>query len=339
MQSMKSSPCRLACAAVVCVATALTSGEALAQRDALEARYDQGVALREQHRDADAVALYRALYDETHAPRALAQMALAEAALGQWTDAEEHLTQALSASGDAWMQRHRAALEGAQRTIREHLGTLDVVCSTPGAELWIQGRRVSALPLARPVRVVAGTVAFEVRAPERVTVMRVATVTANGFARETVDLVAAAPAVAAAPTPTQTPAVAAAPRPITAPTAPPRSGGLQRTLGIAAAAGAGVFLIGGAVAYVVGLGQTDDFNATCPPPDSPGLSTECSNLASSVHTMEALAVTGFVGGGLLAAGATVLLLTSPSRQSERGASALACGRGPGDVGVSCRLTF
>lgn len=339
MRLWKTSPCRLACAAALFAATALPSREALAQRDPLESRYDQGVALREQHRDADAVALYRALYDETHAPRALAQMALAEAALGQWTDAEEHLTTALAATGDGWTQRHRAALEGAQRTIREHLGSLDVVCSTPGAELWIQGRRVSALPLARPARVVAGTVAFEVRAQGHVTVMRVATVAPSGFARETVDLVAATPAVTPSPTPALTTAAAPPPRPPPAAVAPPRTGSLQRTLGIAAAAGAGVFLIGGAVAYVVGLGQANEFNDTCPPPDSPGLSSECSNLVSSAHTMEALAVTGFVGGGLLAAGATVLLLTSPSRQSDRGASALACGRGPGDVGVTCRLTF
>lgn len=328
----------------VCAASlVLVPVTALGQRDPNEVRYEQGVALRAQHRDADAVALYRALYEETHAPRALAQIALAEAALGQWSDAEVHLVDALSAANDPWVQRNRAALEGAQRTIRDHLASLDVNCSTPGAELWIQGRRVAALPMSQPARVIAGTVTFEVRAPGHVTVMRVATVAPNGFGRETVELTASVsrPEASTAPAATLSPATSATTRSPSMSTVRDvaRPGATQRTLGWIAVAGAGVFLIGGTVAYVVGLGQTNEYNDTCPPPDAPGLSSDCASRVSSVHTMEALAVTGFVGGGVLAATSAVLLLTAPSSRQERGATGIACGRGPGDLGVACRFAF
>ena len=82
----------------------------LAQPEPLESRYQRGVALRAERRDADALAVFRAIYAETRAPRALAQVALAEAALGEWIDAETHLAEATCAVEDAWIRRNRAAL-------------------------------------------------------------------------------------------------------------------------------------------------------------------------------------------------------------------------------------
>lgn len=314
---------------------ALAPRAALAQQDPLEARYEQGVALRGQHRDADALVLFRAIYAETHAPRALAQMGLAEAALGQWSEAEGHLSEALGAATDPWVQRNRAVLDGAQRTIRDHLGSLEVTSPTAGAEVWVQGRRVASLPMAQPARVVAGTVTFEVRAPGHVTVMRVATVAPNGFARESVELTAAA---AAASTPSTTPTAPTAPVPPTVAPEVARPGSTQRTLGWVAAASAGVFLVGGTVAYVLGLGKVSEYDAACPPPDTPNLSSDCASRVSGVGTLEAVAITGFVGGGVFAAASAVMLLTAPSGRASATAG-LACGRGPGDVGVTCRFAF
>lgn len=313
------------------------TGTAFAQRDPHEPRYEQGIALRSSHRDAEALALFRVLYDETHAPRALAQIALAEAALGEWVDAEAHLTMALAVS-DSWVQRNRAVLDATQGTIQAHLGRLEVRSVTPGAALWIQNRRVASLPMAQPARVPVGTVTFEVRATGYVTAMRVATIVSNGFARESVDLApetAPQPATVATPPP---PArlVQPAPRASDVPAAP---SSLTRTLGWTSAATAGAFLVGGSIAYVVGLNQVDSYNETCPPPDTPSLSPDCQGRVSSVQTMQALAITGFVGGGVLAAASAVLFLVAPSRAAERGAAALACRRGPGDLGVTCGVTF
>jgi hypothetical protein len=317
-------------AVVVFASVVLAPLPSIAQQEPLEARYAQGVTLREQHRDAEALALFSSLHTETRAPRALAQMALAEAALGRWVEAEAHLGDALGSAADPWVQRNRAALDGTLRTVRGHLGSLEVITPIAGAEVWIQGRRVAALPMTQPARVIAGTVAFEVRAPGHLTMTRVATVTPDGLARESVELAATpapgAPSSSTAPAP---------PESATPEVTRPRS--TQRTLGWVAAASAGAFLVGGAVVYGIGLGQVSEYDNACPPPNAPDLSADCASRVSSVAMMEALAITGFVGGGVLAAASAALLLTAPSSRAAR--TGLACGQGPGEVGVSCRIAF
>lgn len=307
---------------------------ALAQRDPLEARYQRGVALRAERRDADALAVFRAIYDETRAPRALAQVALAEAALGEWVAAEAHLDAALAGAGDSWIRRNRAALEDTRRTIGEHLGDLDVRSATAGATLWIQGREVAALPLARPVRVVAGTVTFEVRAAGRIPVTRVVTVNGGGLVREAVEL-----SSVVAVRETGSAEAAPAPTVVGGPTDAPR-GTTQRTFGWVTGAGAGVFLVGATVAYVVGLGDVSRYDGECPPPGTQGISGACTDLLGEIRMLEAVAITGFIGSGALAVTAAALLLTAPPGRGRRAEGRrLSCGRGPGDVGVACRVAF
>jgi tetratricopeptide (TPR) repeat protein len=125
---------------------------------------DQGVALREEGRDEEALALFEQAYAQTNAARALAQIALAEQALGRFVEAEAHLADALSHDEDAFIRRNREPLEGALAEIRERVGDLSVVGGVPGAEVIIGGQAVGVLPLDAPVRVVAGSVAVEVRA-------------------------------------------------------------------------------------------------------------------------------------------------------------------------------
>lgn len=307
----------------------------LAQPEPLESRYQRGVALRAERRDADALAVFRAIYAETQTPRALAQVALAEAALGEWIDAETHLAEATFAVEDAWIRRNRAALEDTRRTIREHLGDLDVRSVAAGAELWLHGHAVATLPMARPVRVVAGTVSFEVRAAGYATVTRTVTVAPGALVRETVELSPAA-SVREAP-----PSNVLFVQPTLAGTSlDTRGGATQRTLGWGAGAGAGVFLVGGTVAYLVGLGDVSRYDTECPPPGTPGASGECVGLLGEIKTLEAIAVAGFVGGGVLAAASAVLLLTAPSGRGARTAGrGVSCGRGPGDVGVTCETVF
>ncbi|MBX7194177.1 MAG: tetratricopeptide repeat protein [Sandaracinaceae bacterium] len=126
---------------------------------------EQGISLREQGRDAEALVLFEQAYAQTSSPRALAQIALAEQALGRFVEAEAHLADALAQSTDAFIRRNRAHLEGALEEIRLRVGDLEVVGGRPGAEVILGGVAVGVLPLDAPVRVVAGSVAVEVRAP------------------------------------------------------------------------------------------------------------------------------------------------------------------------------
>ena len=94
----------------------------------LEAQYRRGSELRTQHDDAGALAVFQSIYGRSHEPRALAQVAVAEGAMGRWVEAEVHLQSALAVTTDDWINRNRALLQGALETIGGHLGSLDVVC-------------------------------------------------------------------------------------------------------------------------------------------------------------------------------------------------------------------
>ncbi len=152
----------LVLAVVGCLTVA--SSSAVAQRRSADP-IEQGIALREQGRDEEALRLFQQVFDESGSPRALAQVALAEQALGRFVEAEAHLQEALARGDDPFIRRNREPLEGALEEIRLRCGDLTVEGGVPGAEILIADVAVGVLPLDAPVRVVAGSVAIEVRAP------------------------------------------------------------------------------------------------------------------------------------------------------------------------------
>src|SRR5262249_14834291 len=135
------------CSRLAAVAASLLSFATAGEEPApgWEALVEQGVQARREGRDADALERFQAAYALSQAPRALAQIGLAEQALGRWVDAELHLTAALAADGDSWIDQHRTSLSEALRFVGEHLATLDVV-GPPGAEVRVDGRVVGTLP-------------------------------------------------------------------------------------------------------------------------------------------------------------------------------------------------
>ena len=158
----------------------------------------QGLKLREQGQDAEALKLFVRAQELAPTPRALAQRALAEQALGDWVQAEAHLSEALAVPDDLWIARHRAALDGALAVIREHLGQLQVNGGIAGAELRLDGQLVGRLPLAAPLRVVVGRPLLEVAHPGHYVVRREITIKAGSLSTESLELVPipAQPAVA-----------------------------------------------------------------------------------------------------------------------------------------------
>src|SRR6187551_3043029 len=71
----------------------------------------RGEELRQRGRDARALVLFRRAYEQDGNPVALAQMAELENALGQFTEAREHLSEALCHGDEPWIAAHRGALE------------------------------------------------------------------------------------------------------------------------------------------------------------------------------------------------------------------------------------
>jgi hypothetical protein len=145
----------------------------------------KGVALREQGKDAEALEVFRTAYERWKTPRARAQLGLAAQALGRWVEAEGELEGALGAADDGWIAGNRAALEGALEVIRRRLGSLEILCETPGGEVWIDGRLIGRLPLARPIRLPAGSVSVRVQAAGHTSVNRSVEVVAGRLGRET----------------------------------------------------------------------------------------------------------------------------------------------------------
>jgi hypothetical protein len=175
--------------------------EAAPSADAL---ISEGVELRRQHKDAEALERFRRAYALQHGPRAQAQMGLAEQALGQWIEADRDLKAALAVADDPWIVRNRAAIDRALATIAEHLGTLELVGSPPGAEVRIDGRVIGRLPLADPLRLPVGSAVVDVSAEQHTPVRRTVVIGAGRLSRERVELVrqaASIDAVLATPAP------------------------------------------------------------------------------------------------------------------------------------------
>lgn len=194
------------------VAGSLVPCGARADDPEVEAEHERGVQMREQHRDQEALDLFQSLYDRTHEPRALARVALAEAALGHWDLAEEHMSLALQARRDRWIRRNRRGLRENQAVIREHVGSAEISCATPGATLLVRGRVRAAFPLVRPIRLPLGDTPIEVRAPGFQTARQIITVGAGAAVQVVIALAPEAPPAAVV---VQTPA------PLTVPVAEP----------------------------------------------------------------------------------------------------------------------
>ncbi|MCA9621963.1 MAG: hypothetical protein KC731_23220 [Myxococcales bacterium] len=152
---------RSACLAAL-LSSLVTASHARADADS-EALLDEGVGLRLDGREGEALDRFQQAYELEPSPRAAAQMGLAEKSLRRFVEAEAHLAEALAATEDPWVIANRQALEAAATFVAKHLAWLETKVDVPHAQLFVNGAEVGTLP-APPLRVVAGTVVIEVRA-------------------------------------------------------------------------------------------------------------------------------------------------------------------------------
>lgn len=300
-------------AAVVVVAVA---APAAAQDARFEAAMERGVTLREAGRDEEALAVFREAWEETHSPRARAQIGMAEHALGRWVEAHVHLNEAL-ASRDPWVQRNRAALQRLLAAVERQFGSVEVRGRPAGAEVRINGARVGTLPMTEPVRVPGGAARLEVSAPGYDALVSELTVRPTGVTRETVQL---APRLAPAP---------------------PARGGALRALAWASAGTGAALLAGGAVALALHASTVDRHDARCTGAAAPGgpETPACRDDRELAGTLHTLSLTGLIAGGALGVASVVMFLVGPSRRESGASARVSCGAGPGSVGVSCGGTF
>lgn len=283
----------------------------------------EGVELRREGREAEALERFRKANSVHPSARALGQMGLAAKSMRLHVEAERSLQGALEAEDDPWVQQNREALQLALDVVSRNLGSLVVTCNVPGAELLVNGIVVAKLPLEKPVRVPAGQFLVEVRAPGHTRAEKPASVAAG--ATQTISV-----AIQVVPPPSSVQKQEAREPLADAPA--------SRRPWMFVAGGAGVVGLGlGTYLGVRTLSTKDERDEICPDEQCP--TQEGKNLDDEARTLAAWSTVGFAVGVVGIGAAAVLWLTEPpAKRSARGARLLlAPARGGGVTGASFRF--
>lgn len=323
---------RPACLVCVLVSTTVPASA----QDGPDALLERGIELREAGRDAEALEQFERAYEQHGQARAMAQIALAEQALGRWVEAEEHLRRALSVRDDAWIEARREVLERELAQISAHLGSLEIVDAVEGASVFVNGRDVGQWPRGR-MRVQAGEISVELRLEGYEIARRRLTIASGAFVRESIPMIPLpAPAELDAPAEQPAPPSAEVAHP-PAERTPPSGGGADALLALAVS-GLGV----AAVALGVGVGlsvfrdeEARTFNSDECVSATMSRRELCGDQLAAVHSAEAGAAITYVAGGLLTVGAIVLLLSATGGGAE--STALRCV--PTGLGAACGGAF
>jgi hypothetical protein len=312
---------------------------ARAEAQDADALMKEGLELRRQHHDAEALDDFRRAFALDPSPRAQAQIAFAEQALGRWLEAEADLRKAMQASNDPWIVGHREVLDSGLASIQARLAWLEVTANVPGAEVRVNGARATELPMAAPLRVEAGSLVLEVRAKGYATVRRTTSADPGGSARETFELVPLTPTPDEPSPPTLgSPPVIPPPSPAT-PMSHERVVPMNRPLRIT-----GLGLLG-AGAVGVGLGTyfgvrtlktKSDRDAYCGPGPNCNSMTGV-NLDAEARSLALASTVSFIAGLVAAGGGVVLVWVSRSRTLHD--ARLAPELGPDRAGVTFGGTF
>lgn len=262
-----------------------------------DAELRRGVALRKSGHDAEALEAFQHAYQLTPTPRALAQVALAEQALSLWLVAERDLNAALATTDDAWIRQNREALEGALRVVGSRLAWMTVSSNVDEAAVFWNGTRATRDSQQR-VRVIAGEIVVEARAPGYLPFTRTLRIAPETTANVVVQLqLENTQAASAPPSTSKKPEVR-------------ESRSLQPWLGWGAIALGGVAAGIGAGFGVVAISKKSERDDDC--------ATGCTQIgvdADRAGRRAGLASTVLLATGAIGIGTgVVLLLTAPSRR-------------------------
>jgi hypothetical protein len=125
----------------------------------------RGVALRRERRNEEALAAFQEAARLAPTPPVVAQLALAEQALGHWPDAARDLDAALASPSDPWIAKNLDALRAAQSVVAAHVAWIAIDVEPADAQIRLDGRALAAGGVT-PVGTGPGVI--EVRADARV---------------------------------------------------------------------------------------------------------------------------------------------------------------------------
>jgi hypothetical protein len=255
------------------------------------------------------------------------------------------------------VQKNLSTLQGSLQNVRNEIGEIHVTGEPAGAEVWVNGRQVGRLPLQKPIRLDKGTAEIQLRAAGHVTAAE--TLILTGGRKESRNFrLEREPRAAMSATPpdvvAQTGAPVArtgAPESATAPTGIDSGNGERpRRLQTLAWVAAGLAVAGlgyGTFETFIALQRRNDFN-NHKAPNATGelvadcnttyLSTGCRPLKEAYDRAVTRAVIGYVAGGALAIGSTILFVMS-AKERPGSTAALGCAPTLATLGLACRLSF
>jgi hypothetical protein len=313
--------------------------------DALVAR---GIELRRQGQDEQALALFRRAHRLSPSGRSLAQIALAEQALGSWMDAHQDLVAAI-ALGGGWIAEHRETLDEALSVIRRNVGLVTVEAEEPVAAVTINGGAVEVgVPVAVQPGAVEIVVRFEGEGVERRTVElsagreRVVTV-----ARENDAPSDDASGTGGVPQDADDAADTSAGDATDDDTAGSHDGATDggtdvlTVLGWTALVTAAAAFAGAVVAWRIREGDASRYNDDAGCYATPGLTRDeqCPGLRDAVDQAELVSIAALAAGGALTALGVLLLVLADGEPSAEQVGLDCAPGGPGDAGVACRWRF
>lgn len=316
----------LALAALVTVAPAHAA-------DSSELLIRQGVELRRRGRDADALPKLQSAYELSRTPRAAAQLGLCEQALKRWSDAEQHLSEALFSESDTWVQRNREVLEESRITVRQNLVGLELTVTPDSALVSINGSVLGRASDVGNVWIVPGPVSVSASLDGYLP----ASVERTGSAGEAlrVSLELATPTAPPSATETSAPPAGALAATASSPEGSRDSSGSDSRhwkpyVGWSLV-GLGALGLGwGALSYADRESAAKEFND-----DSNGCfvgpggtitgGSACEALDQDIASATSIMTIGLIGGALLAGGGAALLLIGSGSEPS---STMAAGTGP-----------
>jgi hypothetical protein len=155
----------------------------------------EGVRLRRNGKDQEALPLFEEAVRQKPTPRALAQLGFCEQALGLWVAAELHIQSALQDDRDPWIRKNEAALRESLNIVQGKLGSIEIWGTPVGARILLDNQPVANLPTKQPIRVPEGRHLLTIEARDFLSETRVLNVRALALTREHVALAATVRAV------------------------------------------------------------------------------------------------------------------------------------------------
>ena len=321
---------------------ALAPAPVWAQPAAVETLIQEGVELRRKGSDHLALPKFQKAYDIERSPRTAAQLGLAEASLGYWLAAEQHLTEALQSTRNPWLAKHEPTLRKTLKEVQASIGEVEIIGTPAGATVTVNGQQAGQMPLTRPVRVPEGAVQVSLRADGHREASK--SISVQGGKRALVSFsLELLPSPVMVATPTPAPPVASVQDGVADQTP------ARRSLREASWVRPTSWFLGAASVAALGVGgygllnqrkRGKEFDDYKPPgssmapcgEDLPGRGGEqCKVIYGRMRSAQNLMIGGLVAGGVLAAAAvTGFVLSTPSDGPAPGGRETALSLGLGD---------